>query len=196
MKKEALDQDGKKSESEEITEQFNPNTLHKKRPCTSIVGDSTVDHLHGKSIANKANNDNIILVKPLARTKAMTYYVIPDLERKPDLVILDTATSDHKSISSSEEIANKIISLALSVKENGQQIAVSGIILLGDRFSKKAKVVDESLEVQYKDHNVDFISHKNINPRAHLNQDCLQPNRKGQHIMGNNFSTFMNNFYF
>ena len=34
-------------------------------------------------------------------------------------------------------------------------------------------------EVQYKDHNVDFISHKNINPRAHLNQDRLHPNGKG-----------------
>ena len=52
----------------------------------------------------------------------MKYYVIPDLERKPDLVILDTGINDHKSISSSEEIANKIISLDLSLKENGQQI--------------------------------------------------------------------------
>ena len=122
MKKEALDQDDKKSESEEITEKFNPNTLHKKIPCTIIVGDSTVDHLHGKSITNNANSDNIIFVKPLARTKAMKYYVIPDLERKSDLVILDTGINDHKSISSSEEIANKIISLDLSLKENGQQI--------------------------------------------------------------------------
>ena len=78
-----------------------------------------------------------------------------------------------KSVSSSEEIASEIIALALSVKENGQQIAVSGIIPRGDRFSKKAKGVDKCLEVQCKDHNVDFISHKNINPRAHLNQDRL-----------------------
>ena len=77
------------------------------------------------------------------------------------------------SVSSSEEIASEIIALALSVKENGQQIAVSGIIPRGDRFSKKAKGVDKCLEVQCKDHNVDFISHKNINPRAHLNQDRL-----------------------
>ena len=62
--KEPLDQADKKSESEEIIEQSNPNTLHKKRPCTIIVGDSTVKHLHGKSIANKTSRDNIILVKP------------------------------------------------------------------------------------------------------------------------------------
>ena len=58
------------------------------------------------------------------------------------------------------------------------------------------KDINESLEVQCKGHNVDFISHKNINPRSHLNQDRLHPNKKGQYMMGNNFSTFVNNFYF
>ena len=57
----------------------------------------------------------------------------------------------------------------------------------GDRFSKKSKGVNECLEVQCKDHNVDFISHKNINPRTHLDQDRLHPNRKGRYMMGNNF---------
>ena len=37
--REPLDEADKKSESEEIIEQSNPNTLHKKRPCTIIVGD-------------------------------------------------------------------------------------------------------------------------------------------------------------
>ena len=75
-----LDQDDKKSESEEITEQINPNTLHEKRHCTVIFGDSTVKHLHAKSVANKTNSDNIILVKPFpgARTKTMEHYVSPE----------------------------------------------------------------------------------------------------------------------
>ena len=138
--REPLDQADKKSESEEIIEQSNPNTLHKKRPCTIIVGDSTVKHLHGKSIANKTSRDNIILVKPFpgARVKDMKDYVSPDLEKKPELVILHTGTNDLKSDSSSEEIANEITSLALSVKEKGYQIAVSGILPRGDRFSQKA----------------------------------------------------------
>ena len=194
--REPLDQADKKSESEEIIEQSNPNTLHEKRPCTIIVGDSTVKHLHGKSIANKTSRDNIILVKPFpgARTKAMKHYVSPDLEKKPDLVILHTGTNDLKSDSSPEEIANEITSLALSVKEKGHQIAVSGILPRGDRFSKKAKDVNDYLEIQYKEHNIDVISHENINTRSHLNQDRLHPNRKGQYMMGNNFSTFINNF--
>ena len=81
--REPLDQDSEKSESEEITEHNNPNILHKKRPCTIIVGDSTVKYLHGKSIANKTSSDNIILVKPFpgARTKAMKHYASSDLEK-------------------------------------------------------------------------------------------------------------------
>ena len=123
-------------------------------------------HFHGKS-----NSDNIILVKPFpgAHTKAMKHYVSPDLEKKTDLVILHTGTNYLNSVSSPVEIANEIITLALSVKENGQQTAVSGIIL------KKLRV---------------------LNPRAHLNQDWLQTNRKGQYVMGNIFSSFINKFYF
>ena len=120
---------------------------------------------------------------------------LPRLRKKPDLVILHTGTNDLKSVNSPEEIANEITSLALSVKENGQQIADSGIIPHEDRFSKKTKGVNEYLEVQYKDHNLVFISNKNINTRANLNQDGLHPNRKGQQ-KENNFSKFINNFYF
>ena len=105
------------------------------------------------------------------REFALKPLCLPRLRKKPDLVILHTGTNDLKSVNSPEEIANEITSLALSVKENGQQIADSGIIPQEDRFSKKAKRVNEYLEVQYKDHNLDFISNKNINTRANLNQD-------------------------
>ena len=54
---------------------------------------------------------------PVARAKAMKHYVSPDLEKKPDLVILHTSTNGLKSVSSPEGIANKITSLGLSVKE-------------------------------------------------------------------------------
>ena len=95
---------------------------------------------------------------------------------------------------SAKEITNEIILLALPAKEKGHQIA-----FLGDCsrriFSKKTKNVNDCLEIQCKYRNVDFISHKNVNPRSHLNQDRLEQNRKGQHMMRNNFSTFINNFY-
>ena len=62
---------------------------------------------------------------PGARTKAMK----PCLrKKKPDLVILHPDTNDLNTVSSPEEIAHEIISLALSVKENVHQIAVLGIL--------------------------------------------------------------------
>ena len=106
--------------------------------------------MHGKSIANVTSCDNIILVKPFpeARTKVMKHYVSPDLEKKPELGILHTGTNDLKSVSSTEEIANENISLALSVKEKCHQIAVSGILPREYRFSKKAKDVNECLKIK------------------------------------------------
>ena len=103
---------------------------------------------------------------------------------------------DPKFVSLPEEIAYKIISLALSVNEKDHQIPVSEIVPWGDRFSKKSKDVNNFLEVQWKDNNRDFISHKDINPRSRLNIDVQHPSRKGQYMKGNNFSTSINNFYF
>lgn len=93
-------------------------------------------HLHGKSITNKTSGNNIILVNPFlgAHTKAMKYYVYPDLEKTPDLVIVYAGSDDLKSVNSPEEIANEGISFSFSMKEKGQQIAFSGIFPKGDRF--------------------------------------------------------------
>ena len=56
-----------------------------------IARDSTVKHLCRKSIANKTNIDNKVLVKPFpgASTKALKHCVRSELE-KIDLVILST----------------------------------------------------------------------------------------------------------
>ena len=61
---------------------------------------------------------------PPFRTKTMEHHVRPDLEKKPDLVIIHTSTNDLKSVSSPEKITNKSISIALSMKEKDHQIAV------------------------------------------------------------------------
>ena len=137
-------------------------TLYKKRLYTIIVGDSTVKHLHGNSITNKTSNDKIILVKPFpeARHKSMKHYVISDLEKNPGQQILHNGTNKLKFVSSPEQISNEIISLTLSIFRR--------LLRGGDRFSKKAKDVKEWSELQCKDHNVDFINHKN---RTHRNQE-------------------------
>ena len=58
-KRDPPDQDEGNSESEEITEQCKLKILHRERPCTIKVEDSSVKHLHGKTIANKTSIDYI-----------------------------------------------------------------------------------------------------------------------------------------
>ena len=95
--------------------------------------------MYGKSIENKTDSYNVILVKPFpgAHIKAMKYYVSLDLEKTPDLVIVHTDTNNLKSVSSPEEI--EIHLEILFVKEKGQKVAVSEIVPRGDRCSRKAK---------------------------------------------------------
>lgn len=93
--------------------------------------------MYGKSIENKTNSYNVILLKPFPGARIISL----DLEKTPDLVIVHTDTNDIKSVSSPEEISNEIIPLALYVIENGHHIAVSGIVPRGERFSKKLRVL-------------------------------------------------------
>ena len=97
-------------------------------------------------------------------------------------MILQTVTNDFKCVSSPAEIGNEITSLALCLKKKGYQIAVSGILPRGDRFSKETKDVNKCLERKCKDHNVNFISQKNTNTTLYLSGDRLHPNRNGQYM--------------
>ena len=130
-----------------------------------MVGDSIVKHLHRKPIANKTSRNNIILVTPflelVIKPWNITHYITPDL------VVVHTVTNNLQSVNSTEGFANE--RYALPRKEKGHQIAVFGILPRGDRFFNRAKDVNDCLEVQRKDHNVDFISHNNRNPRSYLN---------------------------
>ena len=65
-------------------------------------------------------------------------------------------------VSSPEDLANGIISLALSVKEKDQQISVSGTPQQGGGIFQIAKDGNCSSEVQPKNHNVNLSSYKNI----------------------------------
>ena len=89
--------------------------------------------MYGKSIENKTNSYNVILLKPFPGTRIISL----DLEKTPDLVIVHTDTNNLKSVSSPEEI--EIHLERLFVTEKGQKVAVSEIVPRGDRFSKKAK---------------------------------------------------------
>ena len=87
-------------------------------------------HLHGKSIANKTNSDNIIQAKPFlgARTKAMKHYVSPDLEKNPDLVILNPLSANFtKWLNTLKQFVD---TNCLSVFDHFVKLAIKGLNLL------------------------------------------------------------------
>ena len=76
----------------------------------------------------------------------MKYYLSVDLQKISELVIVNTDTNVLKSLKWYKEIPDKIFSLALSVKEKGDQIPALGIVFRWDRFSEKERDVNECLK--------------------------------------------------
>ena len=79
--------------------------------------------------------------------------------------------------------------------EKGYQIADCNWGSIHEEIdSEKFRDVNNCLEVQFKDDDEVFISHKIINPRSYFNQDRLHPNKKGQYMMEKKLYTFINTF--
>lgn len=101
-------------------------------------------------------------------------------KKKKDHDIINTDINGPKYVCWPEDIANEHILLALFVTENDHQIGWN---------------YNYWLELQCNKHNVNFISHKNINPRFCRDQEHMHQNRKGQYIMAS-ISNFRNESYF
>ena len=58
----------------------------------------------------------------------MMTYIELTIEEKPDFIILHTGTNDLRSNADPEEIANNIVDVAVSCKENSSEVIVSTIL--------------------------------------------------------------------
>ena len=63
-----------------------------------------------------------------ASSKQMMNYVKPMIEEKPEFIILHNGTNDLRSNADPEEIANNIVDVAVSCKENSSEVIVSTIL--------------------------------------------------------------------
>ena len=93
-----------------------------------ILGDAIVKHVNGWQLSDSLKNDKTsVLSFSGASSKQMMTYVKPTIEEKPDFIILHTGTNDLISNPDPEEIANSIVDIAVSCKENGSEVVVSAI---------------------------------------------------------------------
>ena len=89
------------------------------------------------------------------------------------------------------EIANSIIDLPKTCRENGCDTIISEILPRGDKLNEKAQEVNNALHELCESENLWIIKHQNVKPRYHLNRSKLYPNRKGTNMIEANFKMFL-----
>ena len=92
-------------------------------------------------LKEKCDSNGNVYVKCFngATIKDIKCYTQPTIERKPNLNIFNVCTNDlslklNNEQKSELQIANKIIELDNSIKENGIEVVISGLLPRGDRF--------------------------------------------------------------
>ena len=155
---------------------------------TAIIGDSIVKEIKGWQMSKSVGNNEKIIVKSFsgATTQDMESYILPSIEKKPQRIIIHTGTNDLKSDLSPNDIAGKIINLALKVNEHDIIPFISAIIPRDDNFNVKANEVNKCLHDHCQSRNIGFISHDNLDSKKHLNGSKLHPNKKGTSIISKN----------
>ena len=78
---------------------------------------------------------------PGATTECMIDYAKPTMKHEPDFVILHRGINGLKSANSPEEISDEIIKLALIMKTDNNDIAISGILPRNDELNMKGQKV-------------------------------------------------------
>ena len=93
------------------------NEIKKTKKKTFIVGDSIAKHIDGWRLNKRIKSTVSVRSIPGATTKGMTHQVKGCLgDTSPDFITLHHGTNDSNGNGTSEEIADKILSLGASIK--------------------------------------------------------------------------------
>ena len=115
----------------------------KVKKKTLIVGDLIVKHIDGWCLNKRKRSTVSIRSIPDATTKGMIHHVKGCLEDTfPDFIILHHGTNDLNGNSTSEEIEDKTLNLAASIKTSKNQVFVSGLVIRKDKLNKKGNEVN------------------------------------------------------
>lgn len=134
-----------------------------------VLGDSIVKDLKGP----KMSKNDQVHVKPYSgsTTDDMQHFMRPWISKNPDEIILHVGTNDIKPSTDALELANKIISLGLEIKDRSEKtkVTISALVHRADnkKLNKKVTEVNNHLQTLSDDNDWVFIDHSN------LNQDCF-----------------------
>lgn len=163
------------------------------KTTTIIVGDSIIKHLQGKRMSKSSN----VKVRAFngSTVEAMTHYIKPSLEEKPDQLILHVGTNNIQS-SSPTKLAEDIIQLANSAKKSLPEcsIAISSLTVRSDRPNNKSNVIktnEHLAKLCKRSKFLEFIDNSDVDQSC-LNEGGLHLNRKGTSVLAKNLIQFIN----
>ena len=154
----------------------------------AILSDSMLKDVEAFKMREALGGNDKIYIKTFsgATVHDMEYYIKPSLRYKNNLLIIHTGTNSLRTATGAEDIANEIVNLAKSMKNESNEIMISGIILRRDRFDMKGLKVNDFLKTLCIVNNIHLINHFNISSVRHLNAGGLHLNINGTYQVADN----------
>ena len=171
-----------------------------KKTTTVIVSDSMVKYLNANRLKRSMPNGNHNIHVETYRgstTVAIAHHIRPCLVKQPDQIVLHVGTNDIRD-KQPEEIVDGIMKIQKIIKKECPKttVIVSELLHRNDKieYTQKVKKVNIMLAKACKQHNCDYIEHKNIENK-HLNPYGLHLNRFGTSVMAKNLVNSFNTKY-
>ena len=169
----------------------------KSKETVFILGDSMVKKVNGFHLTKHIKHKYLVKVRSFssAKTRCMYDHVKPTMrDFNPEHVIIHVGTNDLNSDKTASQIANSIVELALSLKNENNNIYVSLIVPRNDNLNNKVNEVNSRLTNMCNHRGFPVINHtKTIDPGNHLNESQLHLNRYSNIEFTKNFKKFLCN---
>ena len=150
-----------------------------------------INNVKPHKMKNRLKSSDRVFVKsfPGATVEDMLDYVRPTMKRSPDLIVLHAGTNNLRDEEPAKIIAENIMKLALEMKNEANDVMVSGLIVRSDdnNLNQKLLEVNKVLVEECKRYDLCFINHSNINATQHLNGGGLHLNYQGTSLLASNF---------
>ena len=145
-----------------------------------VLGNSMIKHVNGCDMSKKLKNCKVY-VKSFSgfKVRCMKDHMKPSMRENPDHTILHVGTNDLNSDRPSNLIAKSIVDLAITMKNNLQNVSISSIIMRSDSFSEKAMEVNGYLKQLCTERNIFMIDHPKTIHSRNINRSKLYLNKSG-----------------
>ena len=122
-----------------------------------------------------------------SKVRCIRDHMKPSMREKPDHTILHVGTNDLNSDRPSNLIGKSIVDLAITLKNNSQNVSISNIIMRNDSFNEKAMEVNGYLKQLCIEKNIFLIDHTKTIHSRNINRSKLHLNKSDIIILSNIF---------